>query len=162
MTLFDDLQQDSGRRFGVRTEGRTLCGQDRELLDIWAEHGIPADLSTIEHACELVLLLWGKLRELEAACYEPVPGEARSYETPCVWINEHGQVDAVLTTSRTEDGWWVSCTPLGWATLWLSSEPAPPWGPWRTQAAACKDAVHPTATAAIEAALATDQIGAAT
>lgn len=153
MTLFDDLQADPERRFTVRTEGRSLCRVDRELLDIWAEHGIPADLSTVEHACELVLLVWAQLRDVEQ-----VAGlaEARSYETRCVWLGDHG---ATLTTSRTEQGWWVSCTPDEWATLWLSSEESAPWGPWRAQVSLTKDAVFPTAAEALDAAFATDQIG---
>lgn len=34
------------------------CGQYDDMLATWTEHGIPADLSTVEFACALLLLLW--------------------------------------------------------------------------------------------------------
>ena len=37
---------------------------DRELLDIWESEGIPDDLSTNQHALELLLRLWAEYSDL--------------------------------------------------------------------------------------------------
>lgn len=34
------------------------CGLYTDLVEGWTVHGIPADLSTVQHACALLLLLW--------------------------------------------------------------------------------------------------------
>jgi hypothetical protein len=60
-TLFDELA-DNPRRLGVTTRNR-LCPEDERILDVWAEHGIPADLSTVEHACALLMALWAETQE---------------------------------------------------------------------------------------------------
>jgi hypothetical protein len=33
------------------------CGQDEEIIALWLAHGIPADLSTVEYACAMLLVL---------------------------------------------------------------------------------------------------------
>lgn len=87
--------------------------------------------------------------------------DARSFEVPCTWTREGGEtIPAVLVVSRDRGGWWVSVTPEGWATLWLSSIEVPPWGSWRTHGAPKDDRKFDTAQAAVDAAFATPQIGA--
>lgn len=44
----------------------SICRQDRELLDLWAEHGIPDDRSTREYALSLVMRLWSEHKALRA------------------------------------------------------------------------------------------------
>lgn len=167
-SLFDELRE-SGERLGVLREGAGLCPADREVLATWAEHGIPADLSTVEAACEILMKLWA-LHIASEAMYRDVldmvgaPGVAVHYETPATWTSGEGEhrrtVPATLTLSRVNDGWAASLTTEGWATLWLSSRPAEPWGLWRTMVAPKNDQVYPTATAAAAAAFATEQVGA--
>lgn len=46
---------------------------DRDLLDVWAEHGVPKNISTQEKRDELVLRLWALVREQEARIAELLP-----------------------------------------------------------------------------------------
>ena len=46
---------------------------DRDLLDVWAEHGIPKNVSTQEKRDELVLRLWALVQEQEARIAELIP-----------------------------------------------------------------------------------------
>jgi hypothetical protein len=47
-----------------------ICDQDRELLDLWAELGMPDDQSTRDYALGLLMKLWAAYRELDAALGE--------------------------------------------------------------------------------------------
>jgi hypothetical protein len=49
----------------------SLCAQDREILDLWAEGGVPDDPSTTAYAVDTLLLkLWAAYKELDAALGE--------------------------------------------------------------------------------------------
>jgi hypothetical protein len=96
------------------------------------------------------------------------PATIRSHELACTWtVGDGDTIPAVLTTSRTAVGWWMShtavgwwvcVTPDGWSTLWLADDEAQPWGPWRSDS---PFRWFDSARDAVDAALATDQIGAA-
>lgn len=40
-----------------------LCQQDRDVLAIWSEHGIPLDATTLHHASEILTALTNDLDE---------------------------------------------------------------------------------------------------
>ena len=44
-----------------------LVGLDRQVLALWAEHGIPADPSTLEYAQRLIGKLFDEVQCLEIA-----------------------------------------------------------------------------------------------
>lgn len=67
-TLFDQLREvdAAGRRFGTNSD-RTFVPYDAGTLRLWEQHGIPADLSTLEQACELLMALWRHHQALKAS-----------------------------------------------------------------------------------------------
>lgn len=73
-TLFDQLAETT-HPLG-RHGDRRLCPEDERILNVWAASGIPADLSTVEHACDLIMVLWAEvqsLRSLAAGLVEEEP-----------------------------------------------------------------------------------------
>lgn len=78
-TLFDELKTTTAR-LGITDKAR-LVPEDERILDIWADHGIPADLSTVEHACHLLMVLWAETKQTRllltelAAPVAPLPEE---------------------------------------------------------------------------------------
>jgi hypothetical protein len=55
-SLFDALADVD--RFPIPSVERKLCPADCEWIELVADIGVPADLSTVGHACELLVLLW--------------------------------------------------------------------------------------------------------
>lgn len=68
-TLFDELRQADaeGRRFGQVRDDAEIVPYLRETLRLLEEHGISADLPTVEAACEILMKLWRAHQKLEAA-----------------------------------------------------------------------------------------------
>lgn len=78
---------------------------------------------------------------------------ATRYLVPVTWDGDA----ADLCVSRDRHGAWsAGVTPTGWATLWLCDTTAQPWGRWRSNVS--EISTFPTARAAYDAALATDQL----
>ena len=65
-TLFDQLAAEPDRRLGLLHPDAAFCPSDAEILDLWAEHGIPADLSTVEAAAGILMKLWKRHQALLA------------------------------------------------------------------------------------------------
>lgn len=59
-SLFSDLAATAaaGHRLGQAPVPVPLVASTVETLEVWAEHGIPADMSTVEHACNVLMGLW--------------------------------------------------------------------------------------------------------
>lgn len=49
---------------------------------MWAEHGIPADLSTVEHACTVLMALWAETQQTRALLAEIAPAPTRDGDHP--------------------------------------------------------------------------------
>lgn len=43
-----------------------LCRADRDLLDLWAVHGIPDDRGTRDYALDVLMRLWAEHKALRA------------------------------------------------------------------------------------------------
>lgn len=95
-----------------------------------------------------------------AADHLPIEHATR-YVVPATWLGHTDPIPAELCVSQDRTGTWsVGIIPDGWACLWLCDTPAAPWGPWRAHVPDCTP--FPTARAAYDAALATDQVDPAT
>src|SRR5690606_6427333 len=53
-TLFDALRQADANDERLGTRPTAIVPRMRDLLDTWQTHGIPADLSTVETACDVL------------------------------------------------------------------------------------------------------------
>lgn len=51
-----------------------LCGQDREVLTVWREHGIPLDRTTVDHARHILDTLAAELDEVWVLINELLDG----------------------------------------------------------------------------------------
>ena len=65
-TLFDELAG-TPPAWPIRPRpGAAWCPIDERTMTIWREHGIPADLSTVETACQMLFALHHEYRALRA------------------------------------------------------------------------------------------------
>lgn len=54
-----------------------LCGQDREVIAIWREHGIPLDRTSVDAAAEIIDRLDRDLAEVWAIVHQLLDGRER-------------------------------------------------------------------------------------
>lgn len=71
--LFTQLQEAGGAThlIGTPRPDAEFCPHDAEIVALWSElGGVPADLSTVEAACEILLKLWAAHCRLTASLAE--------------------------------------------------------------------------------------------